>query len=228
MAWTRIEAGSNLEQKPQGGSDGLGLVVVAVGVAGLLAMVATWLLASYWPVPDDEAISVGLIGFFFVVFLDIFLIYHWAVPAVRRGAGVEAVKMSVSLGLLGLLVASVVGALPWLLSRLLAALPWMQEIPGVSLLLFGLVAQDLWKRRKETGDDEVRSWVGLILKESALILLIASTLVSAFFGFSGGKAWLGALHLALALLSGYLAVVTFMEILKGWKRRREGGAREAR
>ena len=228
MAWNRIETSSNPEQRLQGNSDGLGLALAAVSVSGVLAMVATWLLVAYYPIPDDEAVYLGLLGFFFVVFLDVFLLYYLVGSEVRRGQGIAAVKTSVRLILLGLLVASVVGSLPWLLSRLIAALPWAQEIPWSSLLVLWLVAHDLWRRRKQTEDDHKHSWKWLIFQGSLLILFITSTLSSAFSGFSDGKAWPGALYLAIALLFGLLAVYTFIEILRVWRRRREDAAREHR
>ncbi|MEA2559651.1 MAG: hypothetical protein QOH06_1155 [Acidobacteriota bacterium] len=226
MAWNRIETSSNPEQRLQGTSDGLDLILVAVSVSGVLAMVATWLLVAYYPIPDDEAVYLGLLGFFFVVSLDVFLIYHRVGSEVRQGQGIAAVKTSVSLILLGLLVASVVGSLPWLLSRLLAALPWVQEIPLSKLLILWLVAYDLWGRSKQTEDGHKHSWKWLIFQGSLLILFSMSTLLSAFSGFSDGKAWLGALYLAIALLFGLLAVYVFIEILRAWRRRREDAARE--
>ena len=226
MAWSRIETSSIPEERLQGASDGLGLVLTAVSVAGVLAMVATWLLVAYYPIPDDEAVYLGLLGFCFVVFLDVFLIYHLVGSEVRQGQGIAAVKTSVSLILLGLLVASVVGSLPWLLSRLIATLPWVQEIPWSSLLVLWLVAYDLWRRRKQTEDDHKHSWKWLIFQASLLVLFITSTLLSAFSGFSEGKALPGALYLAIALLFGLLAVYTFIEILRVWRRRREDAAQE--
>jgi hypothetical protein len=228
MAWNRIETSSNPEQRLQGTSDGLGLFLIAVSMAGVLAMVATWLLVAYYPLPDDEAIYLGLLGFFFIVFLDVFLIYHLVGSEVRQGQSIAAVKMSVSLILLGLLVASLAGSLPWLLSRLIAALPWVQEIPWSILLVLWLVAHDLWRRRKQTANDHRHSWKWLLFQVSLLILCITSTLLSAFSRFSDGKAWPGALYLAIALLFGLLAVYVFIEILWVWRRRREEAAREHR
>lgn len=228
MAWNRIETSSNPEQRLQSTSDGLGLFLTAVSVAGVLAMVATWLLVAYYPIPDDEAIYLGSLGFFFVVFLDVFLVYHLVGSEVRQGQSIAAVKTSVGLILLGLLVASLVGSLPWLLSRLIAALPWVQEIPWSVLLVLWLIAQDLWRRRKQTENDHRHSWQWLLFQGSLLILFVTSTLLSAFSGFSDGKAWPGALYLAIALLFGLLAVYVFIEILWVWRRRREKATREHR
>ena len=228
MAWNQTETSSNSEQRLQGTSDGLGLFLAAVSVSGVLAMVATWLLVAYSPIPDDEAIDLGLLGFFFVVFLDAFLIYYLAGSKVRQGQSIAAVKTSVSLILLGLLVASLVGSLPWLISRLIAALPWMQEIPWSILPVFWFVAQDLWSRRKQTENDHSHSWKWLLFQGSRLIIFITSTLLYAFSGFSDGMAWPGAFYLAIALLSGLLAGYTFIDILKILRRRREDAAREHR
>lgn len=227
MAWNRIETSSNPEQRLRSTSHELGLFLTAVSVAGVLAMAATWLLVAYSPIPDDEAIDLGLLLFFFVVFLDAFLIYHLVGSEIRKGQSIAAVKTSVSLILLGLLVASLVGSLPWLLSRLIAALPWMQEIPWTVLLVLWFVAQDHWIRRKQTENDHRHSWKWLLFQGSLLILFITSTLSSAFSGFSDGKAWPGALYLAIALLFGLLAGYVFIEILWVWRRRREKGRQPA-
>lgn len=228
MAWNRIETSANPEQRLQGTSDRLGLVLVAaISVAGVLAMVATWLLVAYYPIPDDETVYLGLLGFFFVVFLDVALIYHRVGSEVRQGQGIAAVKTSVGLILLGLLVASFVGSLPWLLNRLIAALPWVQEFPWSILLALWFVAHDLWRRRRQTEDDHKPSWIWLIFQGSFLILFIALAPLSAFSGFSDGNAWLGALYLAIGLLSGLLAVYNFIEILKVWRRRREKKPQES-
>jgi hypothetical protein len=222
MAWKRIAGGSNPEEERglKGSFDGLGLFLVAVSVAGVLAMVATWLLVAYYPIPDDEAIYLGLLGFFFVVVLDFFLIYYLVGPEVRKGQRISAVKTSVSLILLGLLVASVVGSLPWLLSRLIAAIPWVREIPWSTLLILWLVAHDVWRRRRTPEDDRGYSWKGLIFLGSLLILVITSTLSSAVSRFSDGKAWLGALYLAIALLLGVLVANVFAETWRIWRRSR--------
>lgn len=211
---------SEEERGPTGSSDGLGLFLGAVSVAGVLAMVATWLFVAYYPIPDDEAIYLGVLGFFFVVLLGFFLIYHLAGPEVRKGQRIAAVKTSVSLILLGLLVAAVVGSLPWLLSRLIAAIPWVREIPWSTLLVLWLVAHDLWRRRKPPEDDHGYSWKGLAFLGSLLILFITSTLFAAVSRFSDGKAWLGALYLAIALLFGVLVVNVFVETWRIWRRSR--------
>lgn len=224
MAWDRIETNSNPEQRLQDSPAALVLLLAAVGAAGLLAMFATWLLVAGYPIPDDEAIYLGSLGFFFVVFLDAFLVSYVVGSEVRQGQRIAAVKKSVGLILLGLFVASVVGSLPWFLGQLNAALPWVREIPWGILLASWLLTQDLRRRRKQTADDRKHSWKSLIFLGSLLILFIASTLWSAFSGFSDGKAWLGTIHLVVSVMLMLLVVNVFMEILKIWRRRRDGSA----
>jgi hypothetical protein len=61
------------------------VLVAAVSVAGVLAMVATWLLVAYYPIPDDETVYLGLLGFFFVMFLMSPLYIIELVPKFDKG-----------------------------------------------------------------------------------------------------------------------------------------------
>ena len=88
-------------------------------------------------------------------------------------------------------------------------------IPWFILFLLGSFAYNLRK------DAQKYSWKWLIVEGSLLILLITSTLPSAVSGFSGGKAWLGTIYLAIALLFGLLAVTAFVRAWRIWRRRRE-------
>jgi hypothetical protein len=88
--------------------------VIAAFVAGVLAMVATWFLVADFPIPGDDAIHLGLLGFFFVVFFDLLLISGFATSKFRQGQGMSAIKGSINLFLLGLFAASAVGSLPLL------------------------------------------------------------------------------------------------------------------
>lgn len=149
MAWIRIEEGSStqgdgaLHHSPEWLVFGL----IAIAVAGFLAMVATWFLVDYYPIPDDDAVYLSLLGFLFVLFFDFVLIFRFVGSKLRQGQLWAAIKWSVGLVLLGLLAASVVGSLPLLWRRLTTALPWMHEIPWGILLMLLLLANSLWLRR---------------------------------------------------------------------------------
>jgi hypothetical protein len=152
MAWMRIEEGSSSPQEGQrlrDSPDWLGFGLIAVFVAGVLAMVATWFLVARYPIPDDEAIHLGVLGFLFIILLDLFLIYHLVGPKIRQGRRMLAIKWFVSLVLLGLLVASVVGSLPWLVRRLIDAVPWLPNIFWGLLLLWSVANTiALWRKRR--------------------------------------------------------------------------------
>lgn len=138
MAWIRVEKGSSLpeEEKLRHSPEWLDFGLIAIFVSGVLAMVSTWFLVAYYPAPTDDAIHLGLLGFFFVVFFDFFLIYRRAGAEIRKGQSLAAAKWSVGLILLGLLVASLVGFLPWLFRRLITYYPW---IPVLLRVLFWLM-----------------------------------------------------------------------------------------
>lgn len=219
MPWMRIEDKSSAqeERSPHSFPGGLDFAVIVISVAGVLAMVATWFLAAYFAIPDDNTVYLGLLGFLFVLFVT----FPLAVSQFLQGQGLAAFKASLSFLLLGLIAAVAVGSLPLLWRQLIAAMPWVREIPWSLFLVLWLVAHDLWGRRKPTEGDHRHSWKGLIFLGSLLILFIPSTLFSAASRFSGGKAWLGALYLAIALLLGLLAISVVVEACRIWRRRRE-------
>jgi hypothetical protein len=215
MAWLQIEGKASAQepQNPRSSPDWPSIALLVVFGAAVLAMAATWFLDARFPIPNDNAIYLALLGFFFVLFI----IFPLAVWKFLQGQGMTAVKSSLGLLLLGLLAALAVGSLPLLWRRLVAALPWVQEIPWSILLVLWLTASEFWRRRRRpTQDDQWYSRKALIFKGSALIILVTSGLGLAVSEFSDGKAWLGAFYLMAALLFGLFAVDVFVEI---WKRR---------
>lgn len=130
-------------------SDGcisFGLIVVCV--AGVLAMIVTWVLVARYPIPNDDATHLGLLGFFFVMFLDAFFIYRLILPEFRKGDRIEAAKWLVGMIALGLLVAAVVGSLLWL-TRWIPDEPWTNWILWLLLaLVFIPDIVRLWKKRR--------------------------------------------------------------------------------
>lgn len=226
MPWIRIEdkPGAQEERSSRSSLDGLGFVVTVISVAGVLSMVATWFLAAYFPIPADNAVHLGLLVFLFVLFIT----FPLAVLPFLEGRGRAAIKASLSFAVSGLIAAVALGSLPLLWSRLIAAMPWIQEFPlSTFLLALFLAASGLWRKRNSTENDHRYSWKLLIFQGSLIIFLITSTLLSAVFRFSGGKAWLGAFYLAIALLFGLHAVKVFAEIWRIWRRRRENSHESA-
>ena len=101
--------------------------VAAFFLAVALSMVATWLLVTRFPVPDDDAIVLGLVGFFFVMVVDLCLVFFLIRPKLGGDERMEAAKLSAGIILVGLLVASFVGVLPWSFRWLLDHNPWISS-----------------------------------------------------------------------------------------------------
>jgi len=216
MPWIRIEGrtDSQEERTPLSSPDVLGFGLIGIFVAGVLAMVATWFIDTYLPIPGGDAGTLGLLGFLFVLFITI----PFAVSKLAQGNGIKSSLTIFLLGLItGLITAVAVGSLLLLWRRLVAAIPWVQEIPWDILPILGFCAYDLWIRR----DDQKYSWKWLIVEGSLLILLVKSNLLAAVSSFSGGKAWLGTIDLVIALLFGLLAITAFVGAWRIWRRRRE-------
>ena len=126
--------------------------LIAFCVAGVLAMVATWFLVAEYPIPDDDAVYLGLLGFLFVMIFDVLIIVLLLFGFAgldRRGERTAAVKLFVKIFLLGLLAALVVGFLLWLLRRLVDVSPWVPNLL-VSLPALWVVASGLarWRKRR--------------------------------------------------------------------------------
>src|SRR5262245_57427815 len=111
MAWTRIEGSSNSEDERRlhTSSDGLGFFVIAIGVAGVLAMVAVWFLVAYYPIPDDEALYLGLLAFLFVLFVT----FPLAILRFLQGRGLASIKASLNIAVLGLIAAAALDLREW-------------------------------------------------------------------------------------------------------------------
>jgi hypothetical protein len=218
MAWIRIEGEPRSREKwylldP---SNWIVFVGIAVLVAGMLAVVATGLLVDHLPIPDDDATALGVLGFVFVALFDLLLISGVAASKLRQGQRRAALKSSVTLFLLGLLAALVVGSLPILWQRLMTAVPGLQEFPWGSLLFLYMAADYLWRRRKAAQDSGSYSRRLVIAQGSLSTVVVASSLYLAAAKLSRGEAWFGALHIAVALLYGVIAAQIFVEL---WKKR---------
>lgn len=220
MAGIQIEENTSPQEEGElrHSPEWLGFGLIAIFVAGVLAMVATWFLVAYYPIPNDDAIHLGLLVPLFVVFFDFLLIYRLAGSKTRQGQRMAAIKWSVSLLLLGLLAASVLGSLPLLWRRFMTAIPGLREVPWVTIFMLWVAADNLWRRRRPSRGNRSypRGW--LIVQGSSAVVILAANLVLTVVRFSGGEAWLGALYLAVALLFGVLAAFDFIEL---WQRRRD-------
>ncbi|SRR6266545_863250 len=199
--WIRVKGNANAqeEQNPRDSPNWLGILLIAPLVAGVLAMIATWFLVPYLPIPDDDYIDLGLFLFLFIVLFDLIMIGFAA---------------RIRWFLLGLLAAPVVGSLPLLWRYLTASMPWVQDTPVIIILW--LAVGNLWISQRAAQGDHRASKGGLIAA-SGYLLTGALSLFLAVVRFSEGKAWLGALSLTPGLLFGFLAAKTLGRI---WKRRR--------
>ena len=128
-------------------NDPLTFILIAFSLAGFLSMMATAFLSARYPIPDDDAITIGLVGFFLVVFFDLALIYRFVRPEFREGQRIAATKMLATFIVLGLLVAPLVGVLPWLFRWLINYSPWVSRTCR-ALFVLGLLSQWVWLWRR--------------------------------------------------------------------------------
>lgn len=147
MAWARRDT---MSSKAQGSDNRLLVVLLAAFPISLLSMVVTWLLYDRYSLPDDSAISIGLLGAVFVVLLDLFLLVYLAGGKLREGQIAAAIKGGLLLIGLGLLIAPLVGVLPWSMRWLWYSSPW---VPFLLRALFavGVIAMLVvtWKAPRE-------------------------------------------------------------------------------
>jgi hypothetical protein len=125
--------------------DGAARVLMGVILAGVPALIVTWLLVDHYPIPDNEVLILGLAGFLFVMFLDLLLIYSLIVRDFRAGQGKAAIKLSAIFLWIGLLVAPVpgffLGLLYWLSKK-----PWgVWVFVAYPFITFALVS---WNNRR--------------------------------------------------------------------------------
>ena len=204
------------------------LSLAAIGLAGILSMYATWFAISRYPIPDSDAINLGLAGFFLVVFLDIFFVCGFIINDLRNGKRRSlrewAVNAAIFVG--GLLAAAVLGLFLWCF-WLFQAKHWAFYVFQTlfCVWLAALSWRRLWRRRRglSAGQDSHRSpslgaWIGL---GSSVILMIFGFLGFVPGDFSKGQTWVGVWRIAMALLLGLPATEAVMEI---WRRRRSQAA----
>jgi hypothetical protein len=117
--------------------------VVAFLVAITLSMVVTWNLLARFPILDDDAIALGLVGFFVVLFFDLVAIYFLIGPKVRKGERREAAGLAAGIFGLGLLVALAVGVLPWSIQWIVQRNPWVSTVFPYAIWIL-LIAQIVW------------------------------------------------------------------------------------
>jgi hypothetical protein len=121
----------------RGPSDFIPMAILAVLAILVLAMIVTWLLAGHYSLPDDETITLGLLGAVIVLLAALALLVFLAGSKLLEGRlKAAALQGSAILGL-GLLVAFLVGVLPWSLRWLDRSYPWMSD---VSMLIVALGA----------------------------------------------------------------------------------------
>ena len=156
MAWVRVVDSPYPRSAQQENlfANGPVLALCAVVLAGFLALVLTFGIINYdfFPFPSDDAISLGLLGFTFIVLLDLIAICWCWWTGFRNHSLGEALVKTVLLVPAGLLVASVVGVLPWSFHWLLTHYPWIETLLKVcywGFLVFWIVQGRRARRRKQ-------------------------------------------------------------------------------
>jgi hypothetical protein len=121
----------------RGPSDFIPMAILAALAILVLAMIVTWLLAAHYSLPDDDTITLGLLGAVIVLLAALVLLVFLAGSKLLEGRlKAAALQGSAILGL-GLLIASLVGVLPWSLRWVDRSYPW---VSGVSMLIVALGA----------------------------------------------------------------------------------------
>lgn len=143
MAWVLRDT---MNTRAQGSDNRPLIVALAIIPILLLSMVVTGFLAGHYPLPDDNAITLGLLGAVFVVFFDLFLLVYLIGGKLRERQLAAAVKGGLLILGLGLLIAPVVGVLPWSLRWLVKSNPWIPFL--LAALLPVWMIMDLIRLRK--------------------------------------------------------------------------------
>jgi hypothetical protein len=123
--------------------------VISVIFAVMLSMYATWVAISRYPIPDSDAINLGLFLFFLIGLLDLLLIGDLVVLGSSEGKAIKIDELSiVFVG--GLLGAVVVGLCTWGIGWLVTEKPWVTRAFWIAVaILWAMPAlQSWWLRRK--------------------------------------------------------------------------------
>jgi hypothetical protein len=123
--------------------------VISVVFAVMLSMYATWVAISRYPIPDSNAINLGLFLFFLIELLSLLAMGDLLVRGIREGIGIEIGKLSVIL-VGGFLGAVVVGLCTWGIGLFVADKPWVPRAFGIALTIVSALQalQSWWLRRK--------------------------------------------------------------------------------
>lgn len=116
----------------------------AIGASVFGAMFGTWFVISRYPVPDSDAINVGLFAFLMIALLTLFAAVALAVADWR-----QLKRTALVLGG-GFLAAAVLGGLAWGVGRIFIGRPQAQDALffGVIMLLW-LPTWITWRKRRK-------------------------------------------------------------------------------
>ena len=118
--------------------------VVAIIFAVMVSMYATWVAISRYPIPDSDAINLGLFLFFLIGLIDLLIIGNLIV--FDSPEGIHIGKLSgIFVG--GLLIAAAVGLLTWGIGWFIADRPWVPKAFYIAVILLSII-QSWWLRRK--------------------------------------------------------------------------------
>ena len=120
--------------------------VVSVVFAVMLSMYATWVAISRYPIPDSDAINLGLFLFFLIGLLDLLLIGDLVVLGSREGKAIKIDELSI-IFVGGLLCAVGVGLFTWGIGWFIADKPWVPRAFYIAVLILPIL-QAWWLRRK--------------------------------------------------------------------------------
>lgn len=118
--------------------------VVAIIFAVMLSMYATWVAVSRYPIPDSNAINLGLFLFFLIGLIDLLIIGNLIVFNFPEGVSIGKLT-GIFVG--GLLIAAAVGLLTWGIGWFIADRPWVPKAFYIAMILLSLI-QTWWLRRK--------------------------------------------------------------------------------
>jgi hypothetical protein len=118
--------------------------VVAIIFAVMLSMYATWVAISRYPIPDSDAINLGLFLFFLIGLIDLVIIGNLILFDLPEGKHIGKLA---GIFVSGLLIAAAVGLLTWGIGWFIAGRPWVPKAFYIAVMLFSII-QSWWLRRK--------------------------------------------------------------------------------
>jgi hypothetical protein len=179
------------------------LWVTAVPLTLMLSAYATWFAISRYPIPDSDAINLGLFAFFGVLLLDVFFVCDRVVVSLRKEGRITPGELAriATIFLGGALLAALFGLSVWLIWGL-ASKPWGEQF--VRILFPVLFTIFVWWWSFGSGLrptlDGRRDLARLRLLLWGTLLVAGSNLLMAILGFLNDQGWIWGWRLAIGLL----------------------------